>query len=96
MRGFVDAVVDAAAEVLDERAEQSLVGRHNGKVRTDGDARLGHGDLSLRNGLLAAEKGSQNEIAMARRVSRTSWARGRTHTVIERALMIRCLTAHMV
>ncbi len=45
--GLVDAVVDAAAEVLDERAEQSAVDGADREVRVDGEACGEHGLLSM-------------------------------------------------
>src|SRR5690606_40670565 len=40
---LVDAVVDASAEVLDERAEDATVDRGDHGLTADGDARTGHG-----------------------------------------------------
>ena len=37
MAGLVDAVVDAAAEVLDERAEEPTVDGPDDEVRVDGE-----------------------------------------------------------
>ena len=61
MAGLVDAVVDAAAEVLDEGAEEAAVDRADGEVRVEGELGGGHGwsfEVEVRRGTRTVRAGS--------------------------------------